>query len=50
MRRPARIAPAGFAYTPYFPEAGYSQTSGVFCVLLESHFSGASAVVMIWCG
>ncbi len=34
----------------YLPESGYSQTSGISCVLIDRYFSGAVEVLMIWCG
>ena len=34
----------------YLPESGYSTISGRARVLIERYFSGASEVLMIWCG
>ena len=42
--------PLGPADARYLPESGYSTISGRVWVLIDRYLSGASEVLMIWCG
>ena len=42
--------PPSPAVARYLPESGYSTISGRSRVLIDRYFSGASEVLMIWCG